>query len=235
MRTDIYDEIFEGVDERNNTTASDSALHDHRARRCSSACRCPTTLSPGQQRLYRVTVGAGETLSVALDAADNLSANELYVRYGDVASRIRVRLRRPAGALGRPEHAGALHRGRRLLRPDPGPVGQRPTAPVNADREGAAVHASPTSSQDQGGDSRWVTVTITGARFRPGAIVKLVRPGIAEFEPVRYEVVDATRIIATFDLRNVPHGLYDVAVINPGGALAVLPYRYLSRTRCRST
>ncbi len=81
--------------------------------------------------------------------------------------------------------------------------------------------------QDQGGDGRWVTATITGARFQPGALVKLVRPGLAEVEPARFEVIDATTIIATFDFRNVPHGLYDVAVINPDGALAVLPYRYL--------
>ena len=36
-----------------------------------------------------------------------------------------------------------------------------------------------------------------------------------------------TQIIATFDFRNVPHGLYDVAVFNPDGAIATLPYRYL--------
>ena len=80
---------------------------------------------------------------------------------------------------------------------------------------------------DQGGDSRWVTVTITGARFKQDALVKLVRPGIAEVEPANRSVIDATKIIATFDLRNVPHGLYDVAVINPDGALATLPYRFL--------
>src|SRR4029077_11964530 len=63
---------------------------------------------------------------------------------------------------------------------------------------------------DQGGDSRWVTVTISGARFKDSALVKLVRPGIDEVEPTRFDVIDATKIIATFDLRTVPHGLYDV-------------------------
>jgi len=57
--------------------------------------------------------------------------------------------------------------------------------------------------------------------------VKLVRPGFKELEPVSYDVIDSTKIIATFDLRNAPHGLYDVKVINPGGEQAVLPYRYL--------
>ena len=52
-------------------------------------------------------------------------------------------------------------------------------------------------------------------------------PGIAEVEPASYQVIDATKIIATFDLRDAPHGLYDVAVINPDGAVATLPYRFL--------
>src|SRR5262249_53685573 len=80
---------------------------------------------------------------------------------------------------------------------------------------------------DQGGDSRWVTATITGAQFQPGALVKLVRPGIDEVLPATAAVIDATRIMATFDLPGVAHGLYDVAVINPNGALATLPYRFL--------
>ena len=45
-----------------------------------------------------------------------------------------------------------------------------------------------------------------------------MRPGIAEIEPViGYEVIDATQIIATFDFRMPPHGLYDLEVINPDG------------------
>src|SRR5207253_11362367 len=68
---------------------------------------------------------------------------------------------------------------------------------------------------DVGGDSRYVTTTIRGAAFGPGAIVKLVRPGIAEFEPVNDRVIDGTKIVATFDLRGAPHALYDVEAINP--------------------
>src|SRR5207302_9909986 len=82
-------------------------------------------------------------------------------------------------------------------------------------------------SRDQGGDSRYVTATIRGAQFNPSAIVKLVRPGFAEYEPVSYQVVDSTKIIAVFDLRDAPHGLYDVTVINPDGQQAHSPYRYL--------
>src|SRR5262249_9873045 len=58
-------------------------------------------------------------------------------------------------------------------------------------------------------------------------LVKLIRPGFAEYEPVNYQVVNGTTIIAEFDLRGAPHGLYDVAVINPDGEEAIVPYRYL--------
>ena len=40
-------------------------------------------------------------------------------------------------------------------------------------------------------------------------------------------IPDATKIMAIFDLRDAPHGLYDVKVINPGGQEAIVPYRYL--------
>ena len=84
---------------------------------------------------------------------------------------------------------------------------------------------------DQGGtgddDHRWVTVDIRGARFAAGALVKLSRPGVFEVEPERWQVLDATHIRAVFDLRHVPHGLYDLTVMNPDGQRVTEPYRYL--------
>ena len=40
-------------------------------------------------------------------------------------------------------------------------------------------------------------------------------------------MVDATKIIATFDFTGAPHGLYDLKVINPDGDEAIIPYRFL--------
>ncbi len=42
-----------------------------------------------------------------------------------------------------------------------------------------------------------------------------------------YNVVNATKIVATFDLTDAPLGLYDVEVINPDGSTAIQPYRFL--------
>lgn len=82
-------------------------------------------------------------------------------------------------------------------------------------------------SPDQGGSDRFVTMAIDGAAFQEGAIAKLSRPGIAEYLPVSVKRVDATHLLAVFDLKDAPHGLYDVVVTNADGAQAVLPYRYL--------
>ncbi|MEL6111008.1 MAG: hypothetical protein AAFU85_33795, partial [Planctomycetota bacterium] len=79
---------------------------------------------------------------------------------------------------------------------------------------------------DSGGDDRYVTISIRGAEFPEQAAVRLVRPTMAEFAPVSVSRVDATELIAVFDLRDAPHGLYDVQVLHPDGRLAVDPYRF---------
>jgi len=70
-------------------------------------------------------------------------------------------------------------------------------------------------------------MTVTGAQFSPQATVKLIRPDFGEDVPVNYSVVDATKIIAVFDLTGAPVGLYDLQVTNPDGTSQTLPYRVL--------
>jgi hypothetical protein len=83
------------------------------------------------------------------------------------------------------------------------------------------------SSNSSNGAHRWVSVDIEGAHFKPGALVKLTRPGVHEVEPERWQVLDATHIRAVFDLRNVPLGLYDLSVINPDGQRVTEAQRFL--------
>ncbi len=78
---------------------------------------------------------------------------------------------------------------------------------------------------DRVGDSRYATVEIRGAEFPRDVTVRLVRPTLAEFAPVSMARVDATRIVAVFDLRNAVGVLYDVQVLHPDGRLLVEPYR----------
>jgi hypothetical protein len=199
VRPDIFNDVYEGTEERDNfgfsadeLTLSVPELH--------LGAPLDTTLSPGESRLYRIAGVAGnETLRVRLDAADDDAANELYLRYGDVAS----------GFAFDASSEDPIAADQRALVPTTiagdyyvlvqGRSGSRADAPVRLVAEVLPFQITDVS-EDQGGDSRWVTMTIRGAGFKPDALVKLVRPGIAEYEPVRYEVLDATRIMATFDL-----------------------------------
>ncbi len=78
----------------------------------------------------------------------------------------------------------------------------------------------------RGATAAYVTTTISGAQFQPNAIVKLVMPGFAEYQPVTDDFVNATEIVAEFDLTGAPYGLYDVQVTNPDGRQAIAPYRF---------
>ncbi|MEQ1844945.1 MAG: CARDB domain-containing protein, partial [Nitrospira sp.] len=225
VRTDIRNQVFEGVNEINNRRFSSDVVN---VTVDSIQLGVPfnTTLSTGQDRLYKVTVLEGETLRVRVSTAANDAANEVYLRFNQAPTPFQF---------------------------DAGPNTQlqpNTTAIIPATQPGEyyiLIHGqsepAPNTSvtlladtlpfgitdvvKDQGGDSKYVTFTINGAKFSPNAIVKLVRPDIAEYVPVNINVVNSTKIIATFDFTDAPHGLYDVKVINPDGATAILPYRYL--------
>ena len=216
VRTNIFDDVVES-NYLNNTTASADVVTRHRARACTWACRVQTTLSTGQDQLYEVQVGLGQTLRVDLTSSDASASNELYLRYKAV----------PTGTQYDAVYQGALQANQFavipstqageylvLVRGQSEPAANTPVTIVANVLPFEITDVEP----DEGGDGQYVTTTILGAQFDPQAIVKLVRPGIAEYEPVSYQVVDSTKIIAIFDLTNAPHGLYDVEVINPDGA-----------------
>ena len=225
VRPDIFNEVYEGLDEANNVTTSPNTLTVS-VDEVHLGVPFNTTLSTGQSRVFRITVDQGETLRVRLTSAEQDASNELFLRYGDV----------PTGFQFDAIYQDALQANQTAVIPTTKPGeyyilirGQsEPKANTPVTILADVLPFGITSiKQDQGGDSRWVTVTITGAKFKPGAVVKLLRPDIAEFEPARYQVIDATTIIATFDFTDAPHGLYDVKVINPDGQVAIEPYRYL--------
>src|SRR5262249_35003606 len=224
VRADVFNEVPE-TDRQNNVSASADAL-DVKVNELPLGVPLQTTLSGGQERIYQLTVDAGQTLRVRLTTPAGGAANELYLRHGDV----------PTGIVFDAAYQGPLQPDQTAVIPSTQPGvyyvlvrGQSEPAantPVTLLADLMPFQITDVAT-DHGGDSVYVTATIQGARFSPSAIVKLVRPGFMEYEPKSYQVVDATRIIATFDLTGAPHGLYDVKVINPGGAEAVVPYRYL--------
>jgi hypothetical protein len=226
VRADVFDEVIESS-EFNTTTSADvlsvtvPELH--------LGVPLATTLDAGQDRLYQVTVRQGDTLRVELTSPSTAGANELFLRYGAL----------PTGSTYDAAYQGPLQANQFAVIPSTtagvyyvlvhGQSEPVPGTPVTLLASVLPFEITDVIP-DTGGDSRYVTTIILGAQFDPHAIVKLVRPGIAEHEPVSYQVMDRTRIVATFDFTSAPHGLYDVEVINPDGAVALAPDRHLVET-----
>ncbi|RLB90874.1 MAG: hypothetical protein DRH50_11770, partial [Deltaproteobacteria bacterium] len=236
VRTDIFDDINEGANDANNKLASSDTLNVS-VGTLQLDVDFKDTFTVGRERLYEITVPSGETLEVSLVADDKTIANELYVRYEGLPDSIhydaafeghlwsdqvaRVPLTE-AGTYYILVRSAGWQDAARELDPDAEPI----TCGITV-----KARLLPFGIRDvrpeTGGDSRYVTLEVLGARFSDSAIVKLIRPQIAEYEAISYEIVNATRIIATFDLTDAPHGLYDVQVTNPDGQTARMPYRYL--------
>ncbi|MCC7204900.1 MAG: Ig-like domain-containing protein, partial [Phycisphaeraceae bacterium] len=216
VRTDVFDDIHEGASDANNKTTSADTLEI-----TVDTLELGTTYTDPRtgldSRLYRVMVPAGQTLEVSALSA----VGQLYVRYEALPDAIRYDAGYTGYAGGSPKVRVPTTQGGYYYIAVRGASGtvklQTRLVPLSI----ASV------SPDTGGDDRYVTTTIHGARFDHAAVVKLVRPRIGEFEPVAYEIVDATTIIATFDLRDAPRGLYDVRVTNPDGQSVTAPYRFL--------
>ncbi len=224
IRTNIFVDI-PVVEPLDNATASPSVL-SVTVPALQLGVPVNTTLDTGENRLYEVTVPQGDTLRVDVTSTNNNAANELFLRYNEL----------PTSSTYDAAYQGALQANQYAVIPSTTDgiyyilvTGQ--SEPAAATPMTIVANVLPFEitnvTPDGGGDSAYVSTTIEGAQFDPQAIVKLVRPGIAEYEPVSYQVVNASKIIAIFDLTNAPHGLYDVEVINPNGQIALAPYRYL--------
>ena len=224
VRPDIYNQVHETNEDNNRTASTDSI--DVTIQQLNLGVVEETTLSTGQFRLYEIEVGAGETLRVSLDSASDDAANEVFIKQGSIPTTTDFDY----------SYRGGLDADQDVVVPttEPGKyyiLVKGYSQPSNNTATDILAEALPFSITDvvvdKGGDSKYVTASIYGAKFDSEAIVKFVRPGIAEYQPVSYEVIDATHIIAIFDFTDAPRGLYDVKVVNPDGEEAIVPYRYL--------
>ena len=157
-----------------------------------------TNLRTGEERLFQVTVPQDKTLAVTLESDYELALHEVFLRYGAVPSTAAYDAGSEGGmdqlvtAVVPSTEPGVYYV---LLRGYKEPAGGG-VVTVLAELVPLVITDVHT---DVGGDGRYVTTTIRGAQFHEHAIAKLVRPGFGEYEPVDYQVVDSTKIVATFD------------------------------------
>ncbi len=219
VRADVFNDIYEGANEINNDRASADAVNVSVPTLTVGA---PVTVAipDGGELLYRVQVPDGQTLQVSLDASGG--ANELYLGHEFLPDSIKNDA----------AYAGALQ---------PSQVAVVPTTTAGyyyiLVRGGSGAQVTLDANflpfgitgvtPDTVGAGQYVTMTVTGAQFSPQATVKLIRPDFGEDVPVNYAVVNATKIVAVFDLTGSPDGLYDLQVTNPDGTSQVIPYRVL--------
>ncbi|HND50976.1 MAG TPA: CARDB domain-containing protein, partial [Pirellulaceae bacterium] len=246
VRADIFNQVYEDQGDANNITPS---LDTVRVRPSSSGgttqalvndvaalealdeqlqlgVAAQTTLAAGQDRLFVVSAPVDQTLRVRVSGGGLDAVHELYVRHDEAPSvnefdaTSDVQLGSDLSAVIPSTKPGLYYI---LVRGRTEPAGDTPVTLV-AELAPLAITDVKT---DVGGDAKYVTTTIRGARFNESATIKLIRPGFAEFTPVSWRVLDATTIKATFDFTGAPHGLYDLQVTNPDGSSAVVPYRFL--------
>ena len=181
-------------------------------------------LGQGQAALYRVNNSGGETLRFKLDSNSDLSVYDLFVSYGraptlgqfDATSEVPMQSD-PVAQIdtSRPGTYYVMARGSSVqsVWEDVGYQDRTvytsmiPSFTLTAE----AVPFSITGiTPDHGSNLGSVTLTLKGAKFKANEILEVIAPDGTAREATMVRWVDSTTLWATFDLRGLPVGAYDV-------------------------
>jgi subtilase family serine protease len=178
-----------------------------------------TTLTTGQERFFKTDAPANETVRFALEGQAG-SANELFARFGQIASRNSFDFSFSRSNEANQEvlvpnsQAGSYFTLARSEFSTPSPQ----SVTVRAD----VIPFGITSvSPNRVGDNGQVTITLKGARFEEGATVQLSGNGTT-LNAAKVIRVNSSTVKARFIFANAPRGLYNVTLINPSGQTSTL-------------
>jgi RHS repeat-associated protein len=176
----------------------------------------------GQTAYYQVNVAAGQTLKFALSSDQGGSVNNIYVRYGAIPTT---------------EQFDAASLGTLVSNPDaiidntlPGTYYVMVTAnstPVENYTLQAKIEPFSITSitPDQGSSVGSVTLTVDGAQFKANDELEIVAPDGTVRQATQVRWVNTATVWATFDLRGLPTGTYDVKAVD-GSQTATLPQAF---------
>ncbi|MET0465390.1 MAG: CARDB domain-containing protein [Chitinophagaceae bacterium] len=223
VRADMMNNILE-TDEQNNAAASLTTLNviiPELVMNISTAA----TLSNASALYYRIEVPEslnGETMMITLKGDSALAANELYVRYDSVPSRVIHDF----------AYTRALSAGQEIviasLKPGTYYVmtygstratgGQQPIT-LLAQKIDFGIHYI---TAKEGGNTGAVTLLIKGARFENHMTASLRSPAGSNILAQSTRFVNSTTAYATFNLSGQTTGLYDVKLVKQAGTEAML-------------
>ncbi|MBI2875792.1 MAG: right-handed parallel beta-helix repeat-containing protein, partial [Candidatus Tectomicrobia bacterium] len=219
IRSDILNHISESNEGNNIGASLDQVAID--AEPLQLGVPSTGTLAQGQAMYYRIDVGAEETLRLRLDSESENAANELYVRFGAMPSRSEFDF----------SFSEPFSPDQQVVIPATENGTYYILAYSASVSEGVADYTITATAlpfsidrifSTQGGNVGQVTVQIDGAKFDPLTRVELIGGGQTT-QPVRFEIIDPTRIYATFDLTGKPAGLYDVRAVSEADVVDVNP------------
>lgn len=218
VRSDILNQIPES-DKNNNVSASVDRF-ELNVPALTLGTPVSGTLSQSQGVYYRVTVPAGQTLLIDLDASTTNGSTQLFVKYGDVPSRANFDY----------GYTDPLSPDQKIIVP----VTEAGTYYILAYGENLP---STTSYSLQarllefevvdthygiGGNGGKLTLQINGAKFDRTITPTLVSPGGAERAASRVYYTSSTRLYATFDLNGLTPNAYDVKLTKSSGETVVV-------------
>ncbi len=221
VRTDILNNIYES-DDVNNTTASTNTMSVS-VKELPLDILTPDTLANETDLYYRIEIPdslTNESLLITLKGDSINGANELYLRYGDIATRVNYDYSHQTPYYGNQEiivpelQAGTYY----LLVYGLTTAGTSQDITLLAEKLNFEIRRV---RANEGGNTGFVTLEIQGAKFDSLTDMRLLGQGNNLLaESVFY--VDPTTVYATFDLRGVTTGLYDVVAQKPDGETAML-------------
>jgi hypothetical protein len=180
----------------------------------------------GEARWFKLIAAAGQSVRVSLDIEPGADVPELLAGYGYMPTRDVYHMR------GLPTDGVTVN----LLVSDP-PAGTQYVAVIPQRVPDSAVSFTIRAqtaafrllavTPNRGGNSGTVTLAVTGEALPEDAGVRLTAAGGGQVLPRSQSRVDATRIMATFDLAGVPAGRADVVVSGPAGAVRTLAGSFL--------
>lgn len=219
VRTDIKNNIPEQSGEGNNTGVSGDTINID-VLKLDPGVPYASQLSSGTSHYFKIETAEGDDLIVTLDSASINSSNELYVRYN--AAPDLVDFDYIYDAPFRPDQEIAVSNTKSgfyyvLVR-----GGTVPEGTANYTVTGRIPAFSIRKvSPDKAGNAGEITLEISGAKFKKGIAADLTGPGGRLIPAKKIFYVNGVSAYATFDLRGVATGLYDLRLINPDNSNAV--------------